>query len=94
MSHGVLCRVAEELKGLLEAEKSQGAALVWGLDGFIKADTLEGKRAAIATEYILRILGLDVRPLVDDYLQTGFLDDFSVTSLPSGSSSSAACAWS
>lgn len=54
--------IADELKALLEAEKKGGKPPDWHLDAFMKAYTLEGKGEAIATEYILRILGLDVRP--------------------------------
>ena len=52
---------AEELRELRKREKEQGIQSNWEIDSFMAADTLEGKREAIVTEYILRILGLDVR---------------------------------
>ena len=51
---------AEELQRLLEAEGENAEGLDPHLEAFMKAQTLEGKREAIATEYILRVLGLDV----------------------------------
>ena len=44
-------------------EKERGIQSNWEVDAFMAADTLEGKREAIVTEYILRILGLDVSQL-------------------------------
>ena len=52
---------AEELRELRRREKEQGIQSNWEIDSFMAADTLEGKREAIVTEYMLRILGLDVR---------------------------------
>ena len=52
--------LAEELRELRKREKEQGIQSNWEIDSFMAADTLEGKREAIVTEYILRILGLDV----------------------------------
>ena len=57
----VSCCWAEELDELLAKEAQSGQTPPWELDAFMKADVLEGKRYAIVTEYILRILGLDVR---------------------------------
>ncbi|KAL3144459.1 hypothetical protein ABBQ32_004202 [Trebouxia sp. C0010 RCD-2024] len=51
---------AEELRELRKREKEQGIHSNWEIDSFMAADTLEGKREAIVTEYMLRILGLDV----------------------------------
>ena len=42
-------------------EKEAGLPPDWEIDAFMAADSVNGKREAIATEYILRILGLDVR---------------------------------
>ena len=52
---------ADELRELRKREKEQGIQSNWEIDSFMAADTLEGKREAIVSEYILRILGLDVR---------------------------------
>ena len=62
----VLCflPVAEELRELRRREKEQGIQSNWEIDSFMAADTLEGKREAIVTEYMLRILGLDVSILM------------------------------
>lgn len=55
--------MAEELRELRKREKEQGIQSNWEIDSFMAADTLEGKREAIVTEYMLRILGLDVSTL-------------------------------
>lgn len=57
---GSAWRSAEELRELRKREKEQGIHSNWEIDSFMAADTLEGKREAIVTEYMLRILGLDV----------------------------------
>lgn len=57
---GSAWRCAEELRELRKREKEQGIHSNWEIDSFMAADTLEGKREAIVTEYMLRILGLDV----------------------------------
>ena len=41
-------------------EAEQNIEADWEIDAFMTADTARGKREAIASEYILRILGLDV----------------------------------
>ena len=55
----LLC--SEELQQLRAREKEAGLPPDWEIDAFMAADSMNGKREAIATEYILRILGLDVR---------------------------------
>ena len=45
---------------LRKREKEQGIQSNWEIDSFMAASALEGKRESIVTEYILRILGLDV----------------------------------
>ena len=58
---GVVCLCfAEDLRELRKREKERGIQSNWEIDSFMAADTLEGKREAIVTEYMLRILGLDV----------------------------------
>lgn len=52
--------LAEELQQLRAREKEAGLPPDWEIDAFMAADSVNGKREAIATEYILRILGLDV----------------------------------
>ncbi|DBB05992.1 hypothetical protein WJX82_004698 [Trebouxia sp. C0006] len=51
---------AEELAELRKREKEQGIQSNWEIDSFMAASALEGKRESIVTEYMLRILGLDV----------------------------------
>lgn len=50
---------AEDLQQLLDAEggPQPGNAAT---DAYLKADTLEGQRDSVITDYMLRILGLDV----------------------------------
>ncbi len=52
--------LTEELRELRKREKEQGIQSNWEIDSFMAADALEGKREAIVSEYMLRILGLDV----------------------------------
>lgn len=55
------CVAADELRELRAREKEAGVPPDWEIDAFMAADSVNGKREAIVTEYILRILGLDVR---------------------------------
>ena len=57
------CVSADELRELRAREKEAGVPADWEIDAFMAADSVNGKREAIVTEYILRILGLDVRHL-------------------------------
>ena len=52
---------AEELEELLKREKEQGIKDVdpW-LDAFMKAEVRKGKRETVVSDYIIKILGLDV----------------------------------
>ena len=52
---------AEELEELLKREKEQGIKDVdpW-LDAFMKAEVRKGKRKTVVSDYIIKILGLDV----------------------------------
>ncbi len=50
----------EDMVELRKREKEMGIEPDWELDAYMKAQTLEGKRQSIQTEYILNILGLDV----------------------------------
>ena len=54
---------ADELRELHKREAEQGIEPDWEIDAFMTADTMAGKREAIVSEYILKILGLDVRLL-------------------------------
>ena len=51
---------ADELRELQAREKEMGKAPDPELDAFMKAEVLKGKRESIVTEYIIRILNLDV----------------------------------
>ena len=48
------------MEALKKAEQGQGLEPDPELAAFMKANTLEGKRESIHTEFILRIMGLDV----------------------------------
>ena len=52
---------AEELEELLKREKEQGITDVdpW-LDAFMKAEIRKGKRETVVSDYVIKILGLDV----------------------------------
>lgn len=43
-----------------EAEKESGHATDPTMDAFLKAQTIEGEQTSIVTDYMLKILGLDV----------------------------------
>ncbi|KAK9826217.1 hypothetical protein WJX74_000632 [Apatococcus lobatus] len=51
---------AKDMEKLRRLEKEMGIEPDWDIDAYMKAQTLEGKRQSIQTEYILSILGLDV----------------------------------
>ena len=52
--------IAEELAELREAEKAAGRKPDPAIDALLKAETIVGKRESIVTEYLLKLLGLDV----------------------------------
>ena len=51
---------AEYLRLLREKEKAAGLSGDDDIDAFLKASALQGKRHSVVTEYILKLLGLDV----------------------------------
>lgn len=51
---------AEELEKLRDREKELGIDPDWDIDAFMKASNLRGKQQSIVTDYILRMLGLEV----------------------------------
>ena len=51
----------DALVQLRKSEAEQDLEVDWEIDAFMTADTVAGKREAIVSEYILRILGLEVR---------------------------------
>ena len=51
---------ADELQELRKRETERKLEADWEIDAFMTADTVAGKREAIVSEYILRILGLEV----------------------------------
>lgn len=53
---------AEYLRQLREREKAAGIEGDPETDAYLKASALQGKRHSVVTEYMLRLLGLDVRP--------------------------------
>ena len=56
--------VAEELAELREAEKASGRKPDPAIDALLKAQTIVGKRESIVTEYLLKLLGLDVSLII------------------------------
>ena len=52
---------AEYLRLLREREREAGLRGDPETDAFLKAAALQGKRHSVSTEYIIRLLGLDVR---------------------------------
>ncbi len=55
---------AEYLRLLRERERAAGLAGEPETDAFLKASALQGKRHSVVTEYMIRLLGLDVRPAI------------------------------
>ena len=55
--------LAGELQELHKREKEQGIAPEYDIDAFMTADAVQGKKESLVSEYILRILGLDVSTL-------------------------------
>ena len=51
---------AEYLRLLREREKAAGLSGDPDTDAFLKASALQGKRHSVVTEYMLKLLGLDV----------------------------------
>ena len=51
---------AGEVEQLRAREKELGIEPDWEIDAFMKAAALEGKEHNILTDYIMRILGLEV----------------------------------
>lgn len=51
---------AGELKELHKREKEMGIVPEHDIDAFMRADAIQGKKESLASEYVIRILGLDV----------------------------------
>ena len=51
---------AEEIRELREAEKAKGRKPDPVIDALLKAETIEGAKESVVTEYMLKLLGLDV----------------------------------
>lgn len=56
--------VAEELEELRKREKEAGYTPDWELDAFMKAEIRKGKKESIVTDLVIKLLGLDVRPML------------------------------
>ena len=54
------CCVSDALQELHKREAEQQIDADWEIDAFMTADAVQGKKEAIVSEYILRILGLEV----------------------------------
>jgi len=55
---------AADFEEMRVAEKASGRKPDPVMDGFLKAQTIEGGSESIVTEYMLKILGLDVSLLL------------------------------
>ena len=55
-----VCKIAEELAELERLEREQGILPDPAIDAFMKSETREGKRESLVTDYIIKILGLEV----------------------------------
>lgn len=54
--------LADEIHELRKREKEQGLEPDWEIDMFMKASAARGKRHSIMTDYVMRMLGLEVCP--------------------------------
>jgi len=54
--------VTVEFEEMRQAEKASGRAADPQMDAFLMAQTIEGDKESITTDYMLKILGLDVSP--------------------------------
>lgn len=63
----VVCCSAEYLRLLRERERADGLKGDPETDAFLKASALSGKRHSVVTEYMLRLLGLDVCDLISNF---------------------------
>lgn len=57
-----LCLSADEIQELRERERELGIVPDVDIDAFMKASNLRNKKQHIMTDYILRLLGLEVCP--------------------------------
>ena len=55
---------AEELAELRDAEKAAGRSPDLAVDALMEATAIKGARESVVTEYMLKLLGLDVRALI------------------------------
>ena len=51
----------DEIHELRKREKEQGLEPDWEMEYFMKASAARGKRHSIMTDYVMRMLGLEVR---------------------------------
>jgi hypothetical protein len=62
----MLAGFAEELEEMRLAEKASGRKPDPAMDAFLNSQTIEGAKESIVTDYMLKILGLDVSLLLLD----------------------------
>ncbi len=48
------------MEELRKREKEQGIEPDWNVDALMKAETLEGMKTSITTEFVIRMLGLGI----------------------------------
>ena len=51
---------AELLAELKRREKEMGLEVDWAIDAMMKANTIEGAEHSVSTEFIIKMLGLDI----------------------------------
>lgn len=58
------CCLTDEIKELRDREKELSIEPDWEIDALMKASALKGKEQSIVTDYVLRMLGLEVNLLL------------------------------
>ena len=51
---------ADDLRELRRLEKEGGVEPDWNVDAFMKAESSEGRRTSVMTEYVIHMLGLGI----------------------------------
>ena len=51
---------AEVLEEVRKREREMGIEPDWNVDALMKAETLEGQKTSVSTEFIIRMLGLGI----------------------------------
>lgn len=54
------CGVADLLAQIRKYEKEHDIEPDWNVHAFMKAQSIQGQQSSVATEYVIRMLGLDI----------------------------------